>query len=99
QNISILRKALDSPEQGQKHIETVPRRGYRFIGEVQEVDDLAAETRVVRPAHGTQFSPPKVRYARSGDVNIAYEVLGDGPRDLVFVMGWISHLDYFWTDP
>jgi pimeloyl-ACP methyl ester carboxylesterase/DNA-binding winged helix-turn-helix (wHTH) protein len=100
QNISILRKVLDSPEHGQRYIETVPRRGYRFIGRVQEVDDLTADsTRVVRSAHGTQFSPPKVRYARSGDVNIAYEVLGDGPRDLVFVMGWISHLDYFWTEP
>ena len=30
---------------------------------------------------------PETRYARSGDVNIAYQVLGDGPRDLVFVMG------------
>jgi pimeloyl-ACP methyl ester carboxylesterase len=39
------------------------------------------------------------RYARSGDVNIAYQVLGDGPLDLVFVMGWVSHLEYFWTEP
>ena len=99
QNISILRKALDRQD-GRSCIETVPRRGYRFIGEVVEVDDLTADAkRIVRPSSGTQFTPPKVRYARSGDVNIAYEVLGDGPRDLVFVMGWISHLDYFWTDP
>ena len=42
---------------------------------------------------------PPTRYARSGDVNIAYQVVGDGPFDLVFVMGWISHLDYFWTEP
>jgi hypothetical protein len=28
-----------------------------------------------------------VRYARSGDINIAYQVVGDGPIDLVFVMG------------
>lgn len=100
QNISILRKALDSPDQGRSSIETVPRRGYRFIGEVHEVDDLTAPSpRTVRSAPATQFTPPKVRYARSGDVNIAYEVLGDGPRDLVFVMGWVSHLDYFWTEP
>jgi pimeloyl-ACP methyl ester carboxylesterase/DNA-binding winged helix-turn-helix (wHTH) protein len=99
QNISILRKALDAPQDARSCIETVPRRGYRFIAEVREVDDLSAEAAPVRSSHGTQFSPPKVRYARSGDVNIAYEVLGDGPRDLVFVMGWISHLDYFWTDP
>jgi pimeloyl-ACP methyl ester carboxylesterase/class 3 adenylate cyclase len=38
-------------------------------------------------------------YARSGDVNIAYQVIGDGPLDLVFVMGWVSHLEYFWREP
>lgn len=42
---------------------------------------------------------PQTRYARSDDVNIAYQVVGSGPRDLVFVMGWVSHLDYFWEEP
>ncbi len=41
----------------------------------------------------------ETRYARSGDVNIAYQVVGQGPIDLVFVMGWVSHLDWFWEDP
>jgi hypothetical protein len=36
---------------------------------------------------------PAVRYARSGDINIAYQVTGDGPRDLALVPGFISHLD------
>ena len=40
--------------------------------------------------------PPPTRYAKSGDINIAYQVVGDGPLDLVFVMGWVSHLDWFW---
>ncbi len=35
----------------------------------------------------------------SGDVNIAYQVMGEGPLDLVFVMGWVSHLDYYWEEP
>lgn len=39
------------------------------------------------------------RYARSGDVHIAYQVVGDGPLDLVFVMGWISSIDWFWAEP
>jgi pimeloyl-ACP methyl ester carboxylesterase len=43
--------------------------------------------------------PGPVQYARSGDVNIAYQVCGDGPVDLVFVMGWVSHLEYFWKEP
>jgi pimeloyl-ACP methyl ester carboxylesterase len=43
--------------------------------------------------------PPKTKYARSGDVNIAYQVVGDGPIDVVFVMGWVSNIDEFWTEP
>ena len=39
------------------------------------------------------------RYARSGDVSIAYQVVGDGPIDLVLVLGWVSHLAYVWELP
>lgn len=42
---------------------------------------------------------PETRYADSGGVNIAYQVVGNGPLDLVFVMGWVSNLDYFWEEP
>ena len=42
---------------------------------------------------------PKTSYAKNGDVNIAYQVLGEGPPDLVYVWGWLSHLDFQWTDP
>src|SRR5687768_4655324 len=42
---------------------------------------------------------PRTRYAKSGEVSIAYQVVGDGPLDLVFVMGWVSHLDYYWEEP
>ena len=42
---------------------------------------------------------PETRYARSGDVSIAYQVVGDGPLDLIFVSGWVSHLDAFWGEP
>jgi Predicted hydrolases or acyltransferases (alpha/beta hydrolase superfamily) len=51
------------------------------------------------PADGRQVLRgivPETRYVQNGDVNIAYQVLGDGPIDIVFVMGWISHLEYFW---
>jgi pimeloyl-ACP methyl ester carboxylesterase/class 3 adenylate cyclase len=43
--------------------------------------------------------PPQTHYAKSGDVNIAYQVVGDGPLDLVFVPGFVSHLDLQWADP
>jgi len=39
---------------------------------------------------------PQTHYAQNGDVNIAYQVIGSGPIDIVFVMGWVSHLEYFW---
>ncbi len=42
---------------------------------------------------------PETRYAKSGDVNIAYQVVGSGPVDLVYVMGWVTNLDYFWEEP
>jgi pimeloyl-ACP methyl ester carboxylesterase len=42
---------------------------------------------------------PETRYARSGDVNIAYQVVGDAPRDLVLVPGWVSNLEVFWEEP
>lgn len=42
---------------------------------------------------------PETRYVQNGDVNIAYQVVGDGPIDIVFVMGWVSHLEYFWAEP
>jgi len=136
QNISTLRKVLGAGN----FIETVPKRGYRFVADVSEISDETADL-VVRehtrskivieekidnegefptferrgpavidqrlgPTHETspalQFGiehPPKTMYARSGDVNIAYQVIGDGPLDLVFVMGWVSHLEYFWREP
>ncbi|WFU16057.1 adenylate/guanylate cyclase domain-containing protein [Bradyrhizobium sp. CB3481] len=42
---------------------------------------------------------PKTQYAKSGDVRIAYQVVGEGPLDLVFVPGFISNLDVAWEEP
>ncbi|HSB40133.1 MAG TPA: adenylate/guanylate cyclase domain-containing protein [Gaiellaceae bacterium] len=42
---------------------------------------------------------PETRYAKSGDVHIAYQVIGHGPVDLVFVPGWITHVELGWDDP
>jgi pimeloyl-ACP methyl ester carboxylesterase/class 3 adenylate cyclase len=47
----------------------------------------------------TADARPKTKYARSGDINIAYQVIGDGPVDLVYVPGWVSHLEYGWEEP
>jgi hypothetical protein len=50
--------------------------------------------------HGKQspYGPhvlPETRYARSGEINIAYQVVGGGPRDIVFVPGVVSHVEFF----
>lgn len=42
---------------------------------------------------------PETHYAKSGDVNIAYQVVGDGPPDLVLVPGFVSHLENDWDEP
>ena len=42
---------------------------------------------------------PEIRYAKSGDVHIAYQVVGDGPVDLVFIHDWIWNLELQWENP
>ena len=128
QNISILRKALGQSPGGQDYIQTVPKRGYRFVAEVREdweegapvvvrertrsrivveeeidepmgLEGPAALPPATRDFENTPFHLPETQYARSGEVNIAYQVVGDAPLDLVFVMGWVSHMEYFWREP
>jgi pimeloyl-ACP methyl ester carboxylesterase len=88
-----LRRALVDDPHTPRYIETAHRRGYRFVAPVSE-----SEVKV--PTSAPPPHPhPRVRYARSGSVNIAYQVVGSGTVDLVFVMGWVSHLEYFWNEP
>lgn len=42
---------------------------------------------------------PETRYARSGDFHIAYQVVGNGPLDVVFVPGFVSHVEHAWDEP
>ncbi|HEY9430668.1 MAG TPA: alpha/beta fold hydrolase [Blastocatellia bacterium] len=89
QNIHLIRKSLGEGSEGVKYIETIPKRGYRFVADVEVLTEP--------PPAATR---PKTQYATStGGVNIAYQVIGEGPLDLVFVMGWVSHLEYSWQEP
>ena len=59
---------------------------------------------IARPDTGgslgdNRFVEATIRYARSGDVNIAFQVTGEGAFDLVLVSGFVSHLDYDWQHP
>jgi pimeloyl-ACP methyl ester carboxylesterase len=85
--IREIRRTLGDDSHAPRFIETAHRRGYRFVAEVTTRDETRAG------------AAPRVHYARSGSVNIAYQVVGAGPIDLVFVMGWVSHLEYFWNEP
>src|SRR5689334_10036411 len=78
-----------------------------------ERDDAATEILPARSApwsepttrsETTQLDPvkeliPETRYAKSGDIKIAYQVLGDGPIDLIYVPGWVTNLEYGWEEP
>jgi len=97
--IREIRRALGDDAQAPRFIETAHRRGYRFIAGVTQSQLTAAAARPAPAADPVGVTPGPVQYARSGDVNIAYQVCGSGPVDLVFVMGWVSHLEYFWKEP
>lgn len=45
------------------------------------------------------MTPPETRYAKAGDAHIAYQVVGEGPIDLLFVPSWFSHLELLWEGP
>ena len=97
-----IRRALQDDPRTPAYIETAHRRGYRFIAPVTvEAASAVPPGLTVVPAGpaSSLMTVPDTHYARSGDVNIAYQVIGSGPRDLVFIMGWVSHLDYFWVEP
>jgi class 3 adenylate cyclase/predicted alpha/beta hydrolase len=53
----------------------------------------------VEPREPIVVDRPETRYARSGDVHIAYQVFGDGPIDLVFIPGAFSHVEIAWENP
>lgn len=48
---------------------------------------------------GAAMGQPVTRYAQAGDVNIAYQVVGDGPVDLVWAYGLASNIEVLWEEP
>jgi len=88
QSVLTVRRALADFDPSTEYVQTLARRGYRFNAATIEAPTLPA-----------RIATPRTRYAHSGDVNIAYQVIGSGPIDIVLVMGWVSHLEMFWTEP
>ena len=73
-----------------EQLRTVPSPATRELAEAVRSGGPGAERSTV----GT----PQTRYSKSGEVSIAYQVVGSGPLDLVFVTGAVSHLDLQWTN-
>jgi pimeloyl-ACP methyl ester carboxylesterase len=83
--IRELREALSDDPKEPHYVETVHRRGFRFIGPAADVHEPTTRT--------------QTKYAKSGDVHIAYQIVGDGPIDLVIVPGWASNVEGWWELP
>ena len=53
------------------------------------------------PTAGRQsdMNPVETKYAKSGDTHIAYQVVGEGDLDVIYVPGWVSHVELCWEEP
>ena len=93
--VSHLRKLLRPPHS----IETVPRHGYRFVGEVRPVTSGARLVKL-EPAREEADAPEQeIRsFTASDGVRVAYTIGGQGPV-LVRTIDWLNHLDFEWKSP
>lgn len=109
--IKAARRAVGDSGREQRVIKTVHGRGYRFVAPVTahtpSTDPAPARPRTAPPTPPPTppavvrigAEPPRTRYTRSNDYDIAYQVIGDGPADLVFIPGFVSNLDLHWEHP
>jgi pimeloyl-ACP methyl ester carboxylesterase/DNA-binding winged helix-turn-helix (wHTH) protein len=91
--LAPVTRSVDLAASGTQIFERTRARIYIDDGETRQ---LTSHTAQEASAGQLKSAVPETHYVRNGDVNIAYQVLGDGPVDIVFVMGWVSHLEYFW---
>jgi len=42
---------------------------------------------------------PETHYVRTDGISVAYQLVGEGPADLLFVPGWVSNVEVFWEEP
>lgn len=59
----------------------------------------AAASRTIRSRSTARTSTPPVHCARAAGGHIAYQMVGEGPTDLVFTPGFVSHLELAWEEP
>ena len=69
------------------------------VSRASELGLLAASAKLPAPQTATLPAKSPVQYAVNGDVHIAYQVVGSGPVDLLFIHGFLSHLELAWENP
>ncbi|MFZ0348361.1 MAG: transcriptional regulator, partial [Pseudolabrys sp.] len=91
--INAVRKALGDSGKEQRLIQTIARKGVRFLGEVTASNSKEA----LGPARA--IPQQEVRFCTASDgVRIAYAMAGQGPP-LVKAANWLNHLEYDWQSP
>ena len=102
-NREIAERLVVSERTAEYHVEQIRNKlGFHSRREVAtwfHTSEEAArrnstEVQTTRPAQH-----PPTMYARSNNVNIAFQVFGAGPFDLIVVPGWVSHLEHMWRHP
>jgi class 3 adenylate cyclase len=88
----------------------LPRRHVQDMSEPTDCSGISAKSPKRHPESETdpaqecrdyrvQMAAPETRYAKKGEISIAYQVVGDGPIDLVVSSGIVSHMALMWSDP
>gem|GEM_PF-6827088 len=93
--INAVRRAIGDSGNQQELVRTIPRKGVRFVGDVQQDrTQPEANNRLPGFAHKQEIS-----FCRSADnINIAYAAVGNGPA-LIKAANWLTHLEYDWESP
>jgi DNA-binding winged helix-turn-helix (wHTH) protein/pimeloyl-ACP methyl ester carboxylesterase len=93
--INAVRRAIGDSGGQQELVRTIPRKGVRFVGDVQQGQAQARAN-----GHLSGFAQKQeISFCRSADkINIAYAAVGNGPA-LVKAANWLTHLEYDWESP
>lgn len=75
---------------------TIERQPIPFSNQSLINNKYNAKTYHSKPS--TSLKPP-TQYTKSGEINIAYQVFGEGNIDLVYIPGWVSNIDWMWSCP
>ena len=94
--INSARQALGDSGEAQRLIKTIPRKGFRFVGDISEQANRRTQQPKVAPV---PIPAQSISFCRTSDgVNIALATAGAGPV-LMKTGNWLSHLEYDWQSP